>query len=189
VVDYIRESLERRTFDYVAMYAPTFTLRRRWVLELCGALRELGGVSWKCTTTIQHLDDELLERMAASGCVRVSVGVETLEPDAQALLPTAKHVGPDRFDQIAAACVRLGVELNCFVILGLPGATVEGTVAAAAHIRSVGARIRPVFYAPYHEMRDDMAEAEIARYNRQLAPTDLSDADRASLYELAHAEA
>jgi len=188
VVDYIRESRARRPFDYVAMYAPTFTLKRRWVLELCDALTALGVVPWKCTTTIEHLDDALLERMAASGCVRISVGVETLEPEAQALLPRAKHCGWERFDALAAACARLGVELNCFVILGLPGSTVEGTLGTADHVRAMGARVRPTFYAPYHEMRPGMDERDVARYNRQLAPAHLSATDAERLYALAHAK-
>ncbi len=189
VVEYIRDCRSLQSFEYVAMYAPTFTLRRRWTLDLCDALLELGDVAWKCTTTLEHLDEALLERMAASGCVRISVGIETLEPSAQSLLPPAKHCSEDRFDGVADLCARLGVELNCFVMLGLPGATVEGTLTTAAHVRATGARLRPTFYAPYHEMRADMEEREIARYNRQLAPAHLSDADVASLYQLVHAEA
>jgi radical SAM superfamily enzyme YgiQ (UPF0313 family) len=186
VVDYIRASYERARFDYVAMYAPTFTLRRRWALDLCDALIELGGITWKCTTTLDHLDEPLLARMAESGCTRVSVGIETFEPPAQSLLPSAKRCGPDRFDVIAECCARLGMELNCFVILGLPGATVDGTLATASHIGASGALLRPTFYAPYHEMRPDMDEREIAAYNRQLTPTDLSPADAARLYRLYH---
>jgi len=186
VVEYVRDSYRRARFDYVAMYAPTFTLRRRWVLDLCGALDDLGGVAWKCTTTIEHLDEPLLERMAASGCTRVSVGVETLEGPAQALLPPAKWCTAERFDAIAGACRRLGIELNCFVILGMPEATVAGTLATADRIRAAGARLRPVFYAPYNEMRSDMDEREIARYNRQVAPDGLDPAGAASLYRLIH---
>jgi anaerobic magnesium-protoporphyrin IX monomethyl ester cyclase len=187
VVRYIRESYERARFDYVAMYAPTFTLRRRWVLDLCDALIDLGGIAWKCTTTLDHLDEELLTRMAQSGCTRVSVGIETLEPAAQSLLPTTKHCETERFDAMAELCTRLGVELNCFVILGLPGSTVAGTLATASHLRAQGARVRPTFYAAYHEMRPDMDERQIAGYNRQLAPGHLSGAEMASLYGLVHA--
>ena len=189
VVDYIRDSLARQPFDYVAMYAPTFTLRRRWVLDLCDALDELGGVVWKCTTTIEHLDEPLLQRMADSGCTRVSVGVETLEPAAQARLPRVKRPGTELLDRLADCCARVGIELNCFVILGLPGATVEGTLGTAAHLREIGVRARPTFYSPYHEMTAEMDERDIARYNRQLAPANLSVADAASLYALLHAEA
>jgi hypothetical protein len=189
VVDYIRRSRERLRFDYVAMYAPTFTLRRKWVLDLCDELIGLGGVTWKCTTTLDHLDEALLARMAASGCTRVSIGIETLEPAAQSRLPRAKQFPAERFDALAERCVDLGVELNCFVILGLPGSTVDGALATAEHVRARGARLRPTFYAPYHEMRSDMNEGEIARYNRQLPPAHLSSDDVSRLHALLHAGA
>lgn len=186
VVDYIRRCRERAPFAYVAMYAPTFTLDRRWTLELCDALIGLGGVTWKCTTTLRHLDDELLARMASSGCTRVSIGVETLDPSVQAGLPPAKHIERQRFDRVAERCAALGVELNCFVILGLPGASVEGEQATADHIRAMGARLRPTFYTPYEELRADMAEHEVARYHRQLAPDHLRGAQTAR-YRMQHA--
>jgi len=188
VMDYIRDSYARARFDYVAMYAPTFTLKRAWVVELCDALTAQGGVAWKCTTTLDHLDEPLLTTMAASGCTRVSVGVETLEPEAQSLLPRAKRSSSERFDALAACCARLGVELNCFIILGLPGSTTEGTLATAAHLRAVGARVRPTFYTPYDDLLPGMDEREVARFNRQLAPATLAPADRAALHELVHGE-
>jgi anaerobic magnesium-protoporphyrin IX monomethyl ester cyclase len=188
VVDYILASFDRARFDYVAMYAPTFTLQRRWVLDLCDALERCGRrIRWKCTTTLDHLDEELLTRMAASGCARVSVGVETLEPDAQATLPAAKRSGDARLGAVAAWCRRLGVELSCFVILGLPGATVEGTAATADRVRALGARLRPMFYAAYDEMDATMDEREIARFDRQLAPDHLGREEAAELYALFHA--
>lgn len=187
VVDYILESFTKGPFDYVAMYAPTFTLRRRWVLELCDALEQCGRpIRWKCTTTLDHLDEELITRMAASGCTRVSIGVETLEPEAQAGLPTLKRCGDTRLATVAACCSRLGVELSCFVIYGLPGTTVAGTAATVERVRSLGARLRPMFYSPYDEMEPSMDEREIARYNRQLAPDHLTSDEAAALYALFH---
>jgi radical SAM superfamily enzyme YgiQ (UPF0313 family) len=188
VMAYIRDSYAEARFDYVAMYAPTFTLKRSWVLELCDALVGQGGIEWKCTTTLEHLDELLLERMAASGCSRVSVGIETLEPSALSLLPAAKRLQVERFEALAQCCADLGIELNCFVILGLPGSTAAGTLATVEQLRAAGARIRPTFYAPYHEMRPDMSEHEIARYNRQLASAELTSTDAAALYALVYAE-
>jgi anaerobic magnesium-protoporphyrin IX monomethyl ester cyclase len=189
VMGYILESFSRAPFDYVAMYAPTFTLRRPWVLELCEAIQGCGReIRWKCTTTIEHLDEALLSHMAASGCVRVSVGVETLEPESQAFLPRAKRCAQDRVDELAACCAALGIELNCFVILGLPGATVEGMRETVERLRGGGARVRPMLYAPYHEMDPEMDEAQIAGYNRQLAPSHASGDDAAALYAMFHGE-
>jgi len=118
----------------------------------------------------------------------VSVGIETLEAAAQSLLPAAKHCSPERFDDLAGRCVELGIDLNCFAILGLPGSTIDGTLETARHVRARGAKLRPTFYARYQELRPDMEEAEIARYNRQLAPAHLSDEDASRLYRLVHAE-
>jgi radical SAM superfamily enzyme YgiQ (UPF0313 family) len=189
VVAYVLDSFAQARFDYVAMYAPTFTLRRRWVLDLCDALEACGRrVRWKCTTTLDHLDEALLARMAASGCARVSVGIETLEPRVQASLPASKRCRELALATVAECCRKLGVELNCFVILGLPGATVEGTAATVARVRSLGARLRPMFYADYQGMDAAMDERQISRFNRQLAPDHLSPRDASALYALFHSE-
>jgi anaerobic magnesium-protoporphyrin IX monomethyl ester cyclase len=187
VVAYILESFERAPFDYVAMYAPTFTLRRSWVLELCDALDACGRqVRWKCTTTVERLDEDLLSRMAASGCVRVSVGVETLEPAALAMLPASKRCEERRVETLAATCTALGVELNCFVILGLPGSTVDGIRSTVDRLRSWGARVRPMLYAAYERMEPGMDERQVAMFNRQVAQDHADSDDAAALYSLFH---
>jgi anaerobic magnesium-protoporphyrin IX monomethyl ester cyclase len=168
-VAYIEESFARAPFEYVAFYAPTFTLDRRWVQALCAALRAAGSpYPWKCATTISHLPLDLLEDMAVAGCIRVSVGLETLEPDGQGLLPRQKHIGVERFRELAAACTRLGVELNCFAIAGLPGTTPAGVGRTVAEIRSVGGRTRPTMYANIEELRRSTTLEEAAAYNRHL---------------------
>jgi anaerobic magnesium-protoporphyrin IX monomethyl ester cyclase len=183
VTDYVLDSLARAPFEYVAMYAPTFTLQRSWVLELCDALVGCGRrVRWKCTTTVAHLDEALLARMAASGCVRVSVGVETLEAPSLSFLPASKRLETQRLEALAACCTRLGIELNCFVMLGLPNATAGGMRATIDLLRGWGARVRPMLYADYELMEPGMDERQIAAFNRQVTLGD----DRAELYSLFH---
>jgi len=168
-VDYIRDCFARHPFEYVAFYAPTFTLDKAWVRQLCALLRaEPRRYPWKCATTLHHLDEALVEEMAAAGCVRISVGVETFEPDAAGALPRVKQRPRDRFEVVAAWCNRRGIELNCFVIVGLPGTTPEGARRTIEAITAAGARARPTLYTPYHDMRADMTEREISGFNRQL---------------------
>jgi hypothetical protein len=189
VVDYIEQAYRAGPFDYVAMYAPTFTLGRRWVLELCDALEVCGRrVVWKCTTTVQRLDEPLITRMAASGCTRISVGVETLESEPLSLLPAAKRIDERRIAEIARWCSRHGVELNCFVMLGLPGATVTGTKETVQRLRAHGARVRPTFFVDYGAMDPTMDERRLAAFNRQRAPDHLDPDDAGALYSLFHAE-
>ncbi|HET6352238.1 MAG TPA: radical SAM protein [Coriobacteriia bacterium] len=55
-----------------------FTARRDKVIEFCDALiAEELNVTWKCSARVDTLDDELLDKMAAAGCVRIFLGVET----------------------------------------------------------------------------------------------------------------
>ncbi|AUG78267.1 Putative radical SAM protein [Kitasatospora sp. MMS16-BH015] len=169
VVEYIEQAYAQLPFEYVAFYAPTFTLDKRWVRELCERFIE-GPVQprWKCATTVHHLTEELVTLMGRAGCVRISVGLETLETDAQGTLPRAKHIEDDRFRTVARWCEQAGIELNAFVIVGLPGTTPAGVARTVATAREVGARVRPTMYTPYHAMSPALSTAEISRYNRQL---------------------
>jgi hypothetical protein len=125
-------------------------------------------IPWKCATTAYHLDEELMERMAAAGCVRISIGVETLEEDAATTLPHAKQSPTTSLDNVASWSQRYGIELNCFVIIGLPGTTVAGTRATIQRIAQAGARARPTLYTPYHLMNGAMTEREVSAFNRHL---------------------
>ena len=169
MLTYVEQCMRATSFDYVAMYAPTFTLRKPWVYELCRALTD-GDLKfkWKCTTTLSHLDEELIQAMAAAGCVRISVGLETLESLAQELLPKHKQMETEAFERVARWCEAAQVELNCFVILGLPGTTLEGARHTAERVEAVGGRLRPTIYTDYHKMQPDMDEEEIASFNRHL---------------------
>ena len=170
-LSYVDFSAASSPFEYVAFYAPTFTLNRQWVLRLCDAIgaRE-APLRWKCSTTVHHLDEELVHRMGRAGCVRISVGLETLQPAGHGALPRPKRVHEDRFREVGAWCAAAGVELNAFVIVGLPGTTAEGVAWTRSVVRDVGARFRPTVYTPFEQLVPTMTVAEVAAYNRQLLP-------------------
>lgn len=184
-LQYIKESFTRQPFEYVAFYAPTFTLDRRWVRELCTALcDEPRRYPWKCATTLHHLNEDLVKLMADAGCVRISVGVETFEDSAGDGLPQVKRRARARFEEVARWCTQAGIELNCFVIVGLPGTTPEGTLRTISAIGAAGARARPTLYTPYERMHGGMSERELSGFNRQtfIDPSDVdSPADHLRL--------
>jgi anaerobic magnesium-protoporphyrin IX monomethyl ester cyclase len=185
VIDYIVRSREYVDFEYVSMYAPTFTLNRKWVHDFCRSYQQLPQrLPWKCTTTIHHMNDELAAAMGAAGCIRISVGLETLEPEAQEHLPYAKHIERERFTRFAESCQRNGIEVNCFVILGLPGTTLAGVKHTREVAESVGARVRPTVYTDFSAMRADMSVDEISTFNRQLLRDDLPEAEALGLYQV-----
>jgi anaerobic magnesium-protoporphyrin IX monomethyl ester cyclase len=168
-IDYIHTAFARLPFEYVAFYAPTFTLDRRWIGDLCSALRaERQPIPWKCATTLHHLDEGMIAEMAGAGCVRISVGVETFENQGAAVLPRIKQRARDRFEQVVGWCNAHKVELNCFVIVGLPGTSPEGTRQTIESIMAAGGRVRPTLYTPYERMHAGMSERELSAFNRQI---------------------
>lgn len=169
VVDYIQSCFASANFDYVSFYSPTFTLDRAWTRNLCARLSQT-RYRWKCCTTISHLDESLVDLMAEAGCVRISVGLETTEESTLASLPRVKANGARSITSLAAWCRQAGVELNCFVIAGLPGATLAGVEQTVRQLLGLGVRVRPTIFTAWEQLRDGMSEHEISLFNRQIRP-------------------
>jgi anaerobic magnesium-protoporphyrin IX monomethyl ester cyclase len=186
VLGFMDDSFARLPFEYAAMYAPTFTLDRPWVAELCTTLIARGApYRWKCATTVHHLDEDLVALMGRSGCVRISVGVETLDPPARATLPRLKRLDESRLAALAAWCTASGIELNCFVIIGMPGQSLEGARYTMEQLRALGARVRPTIFTPYHEMSPALDEQDVTLFDRHYLHDQRTDEERLALYRLA----
>jgi anaerobic magnesium-protoporphyrin IX monomethyl ester cyclase len=184
-IEYIDDSFAKAPFEYVAFYAPTFTLRKPWVRDLATALMDRPRpVRWKCSTTVHHLDAELVALMGLSGCIRISVGLETLEPAGHGALPRTKQIHEEQFNELAGWCATAGIELNAFVIVGLPGTSPAGVARTRDAVRAAGARFRPTVYTPLHELNPAMTTDVISTYNRQMLPPGVTpaDVDPADLY-------
>ncbi|MGC4035693.1 MAG: radical SAM protein [Chitinophagaceae bacterium] len=163
VIEYIKRCMTVINFDYVSMYAPTFTLKKNWTFEFCEAISKL-NIKWKCCTSIKHLSKELIEVMAKSGCVRISVGLETLDEMAKQSLPKIKQIQDDQIRLLSEWCKNNNVELNCFVIVGMPNQTNSGLLHTFNFLTSIGAKIRPTVYTPYHTLSDSVSENDLSLF-------------------------
>ncbi|MFI2207381.1 B12-binding domain-containing radical SAM protein [Streptomyces sp. NPDC020192] len=169
VIRYIEDGFTAMPFEYVSFYAPTFTLDRVWVTELCDELIARGSrYPWKCATTVHHLDQELVALMGRSGCVRISVGVETLDARGAAHLPRLKRKADEAVADLAGWCDRAGIELNCFVIVGLPGTNAASAEETISALKRLGVRTRPTMYCPNERLTEGMTMQDIALHNRQI---------------------
>ena len=111
----VKECRERFGFRHIFFVDSTFTLKPRLVYGLCDGLTGL-GVTWNCTTRPELIPDDLLERMARAGCVKISYGVETGSPR------VAKLIGREHDrDTILDAFRRTrakGIMTGAFFIIG-----------------------------------------------------------------------
>lgn len=182
-LEYIETSFQKGTFDYITFYAPTFTLNRPWVEEFCREIIKRDRVyPWKCTTTLRFVDDELILLMKEAGCVRISLGIETLTPEEKIGLPKCKQDIKDYFLKIVDSCLKHRVELNCFIILGLPFDNASDVKDTIDFCLENNIRVRPTIYTPYQNLTDNLTEKDIWKYNRQLFVEDLVNPEEETKY-------
>ena len=191
VIRYIESCLARQPFEYVSFYAPTFTLKRSWVLELCGAMQErLPSLRWKCVTTLAHLDHDLLRAMGRAGCVRVGIGIETFGDGAAKLLPKLKRGAASMLDHIADVCTKVGIEINCFLMVGMPDERIKDAARTVNALIARGFRVRPTVFTPYGLMSDALEAKGFAEFNRQLLlHGSWTTEERAAAYDVLYANA
>lgn len=84
--DYIYEHMKylrsRFGIRHINIYDDLFTTNRKRIMALCTRLAQHPvGVQFNCAVRIGHTDDELLTALKQAGCLMVSVGVESGDPE------------------------------------------------------------------------------------------------------------
>jgi len=137
VVDEIESIVKADGIRYFIFHDECFTLSRKRVLEFCDELqrRDL-QIRWFCFTRGDTIDEEMAERMAEAGCVKISLGVES---GSQQMLDRAgKKTKLDKISRAFDLLDRAGIETRGSFIIGLPGedrASVRQTVDFAKSLR------------------------------------------------------
>ncbi|MGO9482142.1 MAG: B12-binding domain-containing radical SAM protein [Candidatus Kryptoniota bacterium] len=172
VFGYLEAALSAAKFDCVSTYSPTFTLDREWALSFSQGIHAQFGISWKTCTSVTYLDEEIISAFASGGCVRISVGLECFNSKLLRGLSMAKVDQERRLRKIAAWCNESGIELNCFLMLGLPGQEVEDISSDKDLIQELGAKLRMTAYTPYQNLHDSMTEDELVCFCRWILVTE-----------------
>jgi anaerobic magnesium-protoporphyrin IX monomethyl ester cyclase len=115
-----------------------FTADTPWAMEVCRAIMEIDRpLIWRCNVRANGINEELVRMMKESGCVHVSLGVESGDVRMLKLMQRGETL-----DQIREA-VRLfkkhGILVFNSYVIGLPGETKESinnTLTFAKELRS-----------------------------------------------------
>jgi radical SAM superfamily enzyme YgiQ (UPF0313 family) len=99
-----------------------FTVNRRKVLAFCEVL-EARDYKWRVSARTDCVDPELLEAMAAAGCIGLYFGIETGSKRMQQL--TSKRLKLDGIERIFDVAQNLGIEITTSFITGYPQETRE----------------------------------------------------------------
>lgn len=102
----------------------TFTLKRSRAMEICRLIREcVPGVSWRCDTRADSIDDELAKAMRKAGCVQANIGVESGSP--RILEMIKKDETREEIEAGIRSLRKQNISVSAFVMIGFPSETVD----------------------------------------------------------------
>jgi radical SAM superfamily enzyme YgiQ (UPF0313 family) len=138
VVGELEEVTRKHGVRNVVFRDPIFSMRKDRVAAICdGIVEKKIDVRWQCETAVLWLDRPLLEKMARAGCVHISLGVESADPEIQKKYCGNKLRNHDAAARVFDACRDLGIETRAFCMIGFPGETheqVEATIRLALRL-------------------------------------------------------
>lgn len=128
-----------------------FTLRKDRVMDFCEQLRrDTLGLSWWCFTHARCGDSEMYRAMKDAGCVFVSMGVESGNPDVLQL--NHKDIMPEQVLNKVTQIIGAGLKVEAQFLLGLLGDNVHSmrdTIELAVEVRKLGADVSCGYVQPY----------------------------------------
>jgi radical SAM superfamily enzyme YgiQ (UPF0313 family) len=114
----------RRGIREITWLDATFTARRAWTEELCrGLIARRLDLTFTIRTRGDLLDRELVRLLADAGCVRVSLGIESADP--QILENVTRRIDLERVRQAAAWIADAGMLSFGFFMVGNKGESNE----------------------------------------------------------------
>lgn len=163
VIQYINNS----NYKLFKFYASNFTLDEQYVNEFCDKLiKNCKKIKWSCTTRPELLKNEnLIKKMALSGCYKISVGVETLGKDELDNLKRGYNI-QNIIDGINLL-KKYNIEYKALIMLGVPNQTKESILATLNFLSNYNVTIRPTAYTPFYEMSADMSAEEISKFDKR----------------------
>ncbi|MEO5370879.1 MAG: B12-binding domain-containing radical SAM protein [Magnetococcus sp. DMHC-1] len=125
IIKEVRMLYEKFNVRELGLSDSTFNVNNRWVREICEELIDFGrrDLVWQCNVRADRLDEETLKLMRKAGCSKVFVGVESA--DINMLKSMKKGTDIHLLREGINLLDRLGFQVFCGFLIGMPGETVE----------------------------------------------------------------
>lgn len=141
VMKELRECVETYGIRDFLFHGDTFTLHKKWIMELCRQIVESGlEIRWGCNSRVDTIDDERAAAMREAGCWVVAFGFE--HGNQQMLDNMKKGAKADRAFEATAVCRRNGLKVHGFFVIGLPWETSKTLEETYRYVK----RLNPDFF-------------------------------------------
>ena len=123
VVNEIKEIIEKYNMRNFLFLDDAINLIRKRIVDLCDQLKPL-GIKWRCYARVsESTDREVLLKMKDAGCEEIGLGIES---GSQKILDNVnKKTNVEKNAAFIALCQEAGIQVNVFLMIGLPGETRE----------------------------------------------------------------
>ena len=150
ILDEVDEVIRDYGAQYVFFVDDILTLDRRWLNDLMDAIEERGGgFTWGCATRVDRVDEEMLQRMAATGCTGIQFGIES---GAQEILDSVKGIRKEDALEAVRCAVAAGINVTCSFMIPFPDdndETLAQSGAFMADVRAAGGRLLISYTTPF----------------------------------------
>ncbi len=170
VVDEIEKLVKDYKIEELDFEDDNLTLNRERIARICDLIVERGiKIEWNASNGVRAdtLDEELLRKMKESGCRWLYVAPESGNQEIVNKV-VGKNLDLKKVEEAVKLCKKVGLDVGCFFVMGLPGETktnIEQTIEFGRKLRSLGARSCSFFIAtPFYGTR----LYEIAKDNNYL---------------------
>ncbi len=137
IYDHMQYLRSRFGIRHLNVYDDLFTLNRKRIVRLCGLLMEKPlGIQFNCAVRVGHADDDLLGMLQRAGCLMVSLGIESGDPDLLEIHKPGIYLEAvrDTVKRIKAA----GLRVKGLFMMGLPGDTPASIQKTSDLVMSLG---------------------------------------------------
>lgn len=139
VVDEIKSVVSEFNIRHFSFADDNLTLDRHYILEMCNLIdKEELSITFEGSTRANLVDEELISRLARIGLIRISFGLETVDPEIRRIIK--KEVPLESYTAAYRLTNKYGIETLDSVMLGLPGETretIKKTLSYLRHARGI----------------------------------------------------
>lgn len=122
VIAEIKEIKEKYKFNCVQFLDDSFILNMDRAEKMLKEIQKL-KIFWRCYIRSDRVTKELLRLMKDAGCIEVGIGVESASQKILDIIRKGEKI--EQHTQVVSWCKELGILVNVFLMIGLPGETYE----------------------------------------------------------------
>ncbi|MCD6309740.1 MAG: B12-binding domain-containing radical SAM protein [Candidatus Eremiobacteraeota bacterium] len=158
VVDEMEECVKKHNVKEIDFFDPLMLYDRNRTIELAEEIKNRKmDVIWSCRSRVDVVDEEMLDALAESGCVRIFYGIESADPDVLAKM--SKGIDIYQVHKIINKSAEVGIRPLGFFQIGGPGDTresVEKTIKLALSLPLDYAQFLRTVAKPHSKLEQDM---------------------------------